>query len=180
MRERRHRGGTYPFPKASQVALVVKNLPASAGDIRDAGLFPGSSRCPRGGDGNPLQYSYLENPMDRGAWWATVSRVARSWTWLKRFGTHTHTHRATWLENSGVGSKAMLVNSENQHHSFIPCNIGKREKSWGSEERAQGGTQSHALGWLMLDKNVRWSKRLWDDLGWSQNDIGSLGDTVLN
>ena len=51
----------------SQVALVIKNLPASAGDIRDAGLIPGLGRSLGGGHGNPLQYSSLENPMDRAA-----------------------------------------------------------------------------------------------------------------
>ena len=56
---------------ASQVVLVVKNLPANAGDMRDAGLVPGSGRSPGGGHGNPLHYSHLENPMDRGAWRAT-------------------------------------------------------------------------------------------------------------
>ena len=50
-----------------QVALMVKNSPLKAGDIRDAGLIPGLGRCPGGGHGNPLQYSYLENPMDRVA-----------------------------------------------------------------------------------------------------------------
>ena len=53
--------------RASQVVLVVKNLPASAGDIRDAGSILGLGRSPGEGSGNPLQYSYLENPMDRGA-----------------------------------------------------------------------------------------------------------------
>ena len=52
-------------PGASQVALVVKKVPASAGDIRDAGSVPGSGRSPGGGQGDPLQYSYLEVPMDR-------------------------------------------------------------------------------------------------------------------
>ena len=65
---------------ASQVAIVVKNLPASAGDIRDMGLIPGSGRFPGGGNGNPLQYSCLENPMDRGDWQATVHGVAKSQT----------------------------------------------------------------------------------------------------
>ena len=55
------------LPWASQVALVVKNPPVNAGDVRDAGLTPGSGRSPWGGYGNPLQYSYLENLMDRGA-----------------------------------------------------------------------------------------------------------------
>ena len=53
---------------------VVKNLPANAGDI---GSVPGSGRSPEGGNGNPLQYSYLGNPMDRGAWWAAVHGVAK-------------------------------------------------------------------------------------------------------
>ena len=54
--------------EASQVAPVVNNPPANAGDIRDAGLIPGSGRYSGGGQGNPLQYSCLESPMNRGAW----------------------------------------------------------------------------------------------------------------
>ena len=57
---------------------MLKNLPANAGDTRDAGSIPGSGRFPGGGNGNPFQYSCLENPMDRGAWWATVHEVAKS------------------------------------------------------------------------------------------------------
>ena len=57
---------------------MVKNLPASAGDIRDVGSIPGSGRSSGGGQGNPLQYSCLESPMDRGTWQATVHRVAKS------------------------------------------------------------------------------------------------------
>ena len=55
---------------------MVKNLLANAGDIRDMGSILGSGRSPGGGHGNPLQYSCLENPMDRGAWWSTVHGVA--------------------------------------------------------------------------------------------------------
>ena len=62
---------------AFQVALVVKNLPASVGELRDGSLSPGSGRSPGEGNGNPPQYSCLENPMDRGAWWVTVHRVAK-------------------------------------------------------------------------------------------------------
>ena len=54
---------------------MVKNLPASAGDMRDKGLIPGLGRPPAGGHGNPLQYFCLENPMDRGAWQATAHRL---------------------------------------------------------------------------------------------------------
>ena len=62
---------------ASQVVLVVKNLPANAGDIRDVGSIPASGRSPGEGNGNPLQYSCLENPINRGAWWAIVCRISK-------------------------------------------------------------------------------------------------------
>ena len=62
------------------MALVVKNLPASAEDLGDAGSIPGSGKSPGGGHGDPLQYSCLENPVDRGAWRATVHEVAQSQT----------------------------------------------------------------------------------------------------
>ena len=68
---------------ASQVALVVKNPHANAEDIRDVGWIPGSGRSPGEGHGNPLQYSCLENLMDRGAWQAAVWGVAKSWTRLR-------------------------------------------------------------------------------------------------
>ena len=65
---------------ASQVVLVVKNLPANARDIRDEDSIPGLGRSHGGGHGNPLQYSCLENPLDRGALWATVHGVTNSGT----------------------------------------------------------------------------------------------------
>ena len=65
---------------ASKVVLVVKNLLANAGDIRDTGSIPGLGRSPGEGSSNPFQYSCLENPMGRGAWWATVHGVAKSQT----------------------------------------------------------------------------------------------------
>ena len=73
------------FPGGS----VGKGSTYNAGDT---GSIPGSGRSPGGGHGNPLQYSCLENPMDRGAWQATFHRVAKSRTWLKELHTHTHTH----------------------------------------------------------------------------------------
>ena len=68
---------------ASQVVLVVNNLPTDAGDVRDAGPIPGLGRPSGGGLGNPLHYSCLENPMDREAWQATVHTVANTRTTLK-------------------------------------------------------------------------------------------------
>ena len=68
---------------ASQLALVVKNLPAIAGDRRDIGSIPESGRSPGEGNGNPLQYSCLGNPVDRGVRWATVHGVTKSRTQLE-------------------------------------------------------------------------------------------------
>ena len=79
-----------------QVVLVVKKLPTSALDIRDTGSIPESGRSPGEEHGNPLQYSCLENPMDRGAWWAAVHRVTKSWTRLMQLSTHA------WFISLGV------------------------------------------------------------------------------
>ena len=79
----------YIWRWASQVALEVKNPSAGAGDVRDAGSIPGSGRSPGEGNGNPLQYSCLENPMDREAWRATVHEVTKNQT-LKQVSMHTH------------------------------------------------------------------------------------------
>ena len=70
--------------------LVVKNQPANAGDIKDVGWIPGSGRFPGGEHGNPLQYSCMENLINRGAWRTTVHSVAKSWTQLNQLSAHTH------------------------------------------------------------------------------------------
>ena len=77
--------------QASQVVLVVNNPPANAGDARDSGLVPGSGRSPGEGNGNPLQYSCLENPMDRGAWQTVIPGVTQSQT--------EDTNTYTWFVN---------------------------------------------------------------------------------
>ena len=79
---------------ASQVGLVVKNLPANARDVRDTASIPGWERSPGGGKGSPLQYSCLENPMDRGAWRATVHGVTKSRTRLKWLSAHTQNYNS--------------------------------------------------------------------------------------
>ena len=81
---KRHLGCGWGFPGGT----VVKNLPANAGDIRDAGSIPGSGRSPGGGNGNPHQYSCLENPMDRGTWQDTIHGVAKSQAQLKQLSRH--------------------------------------------------------------------------------------------
>ena len=74
------------------VAQTIKNLPdaGDAGDARDPGLIPGSGRSPRKGNGYQLHYFYLENSMNRGAWWATVHGVAKSQTQLSNFHSLSH------------------------------------------------------------------------------------------
>ena len=74
---------------ASQVGLVLKNQPANAGDVRDAGLIPKWGSSPAGGHSNPLQYSSLENPLDRKTWQAKVQKVRHNWRDL----AHTHANK---------------------------------------------------------------------------------------
>ena len=78
---------------------MVKNPPAKAGNVRDVDSIPGSGKSPGEGHGNPLQYSCLENSMDREACQAVWSIGLQSWTRLKQFSTHTHTHINYSIEN---------------------------------------------------------------------------------
>ena len=92
-----------PFPELLSW-LRGKEFTYSAGD---GGLIPGSGGSPGGGHGNPLQHSYLENPMDRGAWWTTDHRVANSRTWLKQLHTRMHTFSSPEiLPDSGIEPKS--------------------------------------------------------------------------
>ena len=89
---------------------MVKNLPAKAEGARDVGLIPGSGRSPVGGNGNPLEYSCLENPMDRGAWQATVHRVTES-----DMTERTHTHIALVVETM-IEATHMALNPFAESH----------------------------------------------------------------
>ena len=101
---------------------MVKNLLANAQDVREAGSIPGLGRSPGEGHGNPLQYSCLENPMDRGAWRATVHRVTKSWTRLKRLSTHTRPfclcemNRRVNTRHSGL----TRISTQGPLYSFLP------------------------------------------------------------
>ena len=94
---------------------VVKNPPTNVGD---SGSIPGSGRSPKGGQGNPLQYSCLENPLDRGAWQATVHRVTKSWTWQKGLSMHA------WRGHGGSVPHALPYASLSLGYSWVfaqPC-----------------------------------------------------------
>ena len=82
------------------MVLVIKNLPANAGDVRDMESIPGLVRFPGVGNGNPLQYSCLENRMDRGTCWAIVHSVTKYQTLLKRLSMHVCTVQVNWLEQA--------------------------------------------------------------------------------
>ena len=82
---------------------MVRNLPASTGDVNDTDSIPGSGRSPGGGPGNPLQYSSLENLLDRRAWGAVVHRVTNSWTRLKWLSTHTCSIEKVVLSKLSLG-----------------------------------------------------------------------------
>ena len=105
----------------------IKYLPASAGDM---GSIPGSGRGPGEGNGNPLQYSCLENPMDRGACQATVHGVAKSWTWLRAHYITVRKCKAAQVKSSGARFKFPSAWLNGQRHwpprcIFLPF-------SWGS------------------------------------------------
>ena len=99
------------FPGGS----VVKNLPANAADAGDAGLISGLGRFSGKGNSNPLQYSCLENPMDRGTWRATVHGVAQSWTWLSDW-THT-------AHNPECANPALPMGTTRADAHTFPCSF---------------------------------------------------------
>ena len=91
---------------------MAKNPPANAGDAGDVGSIPESRRSLEGGNGNPLQYHCLENPMDRGAWWATVHGVTKESDTAERLSMIQHTHTfcystITLHVNKGQGSRSL-------------------------------------------------------------------------
>ena len=128
--------------------LLVKNLPVNAGDARDAGLIPGSGRFPEVGNGNPLQYTCLENSMDRDI----VHRVRKSWTWL-----NTNTHNPQYIKtiyslerNRGgacwnMKSKLdLVINHIQQRKTEVEMTL----RFWGNHN----GNKNHSL-YLNLRKN---------------------------
>ena len=145
--------GSHRHSWASQVALVVKNPSANSGRRRDIGSIPGLGRSAGEGHGNSLQYSCLENPMDRGAWRATVHRVAKSGTWLKPLSmhTHTHTHSHSWTSSllfflSFLGRQVTIYLSE----MICKHNLFKKQRTGVLQLKTNLGI-SPLVKWLRLD-----------------------------
>ena len=108
----------------SQVVLAVKNLLANTRDVRDPGLIPRLGRSPGEGNVNPLQYSCLENSMDRGAWQATIHGVSKSWTQLKRLSTHTHKRNV-----AGGGGRCYRDHQDARRESRPSVQQGRKAKN---------------------------------------------------
>ena len=106
---------------------MVKNPPANAGDVRGVGSIPGLGRSAGGGHGNPLQYSYLENPLDRGAWRATVHRIVKRQTRLNRLSTHTSMENDAGTpgnkEGEDMSSAFKKLILQWRRHSMSNCKI---------------------------------------------------------
>ena len=142
------------LPRSSQLVLVVNNPPANAGDIRDIGSIPGWGRSPGGGHDNTLQCSCLENPMDRGAWWAAVHRVAKSWTQPKQLNVHEcsvgrpHPILETWQEQKEREFTLCLKVLSWDNCLLLPLDLG-----WNSHHKLPwfSGLHSdrthHGLSW---------------------------------
>ena len=138
--------------------LSGKESACNAGATGDTGLIPGSGKSPWGGCGNPLQYPYLENPMDRGAWWATVHRVSKSWTrlkWLRtglgiglcRWGSgvkNLPAKQETWILSLGL--EDALEEEMATHSSILTWRIPWTEEP--GRLRPWGCKESDATEWL--------------------------------
>ena len=109
---------------APQVVQVLKNTPANAEELRDAGSIPGSERSPGVGNGNPLQYSCLQNPMDRGAWRDAIHGVAQSGIPLMPLSTHTRDENWSLLTSQQVLC-AIFISDKIKKVSFSLNAIGK-------------------------------------------------------
>ena len=145
--------------------------------LRDMGSIPGSGRSPRGGHGNPLQYSCLENPMDRGAWWVTVHRVTKIWAWLKWLNAHAHIlDTAASAAAKSHQSVRLCATPETAAHQAPPSLGFSRQEPWSGLPFPSPLHESEKWKWsrsvvsdhilIFLDaeaqKQVRRSSSSWD------------------
>ena len=145
------------------MALLIKNPPANVWDVRDTGSISGLGRSPRGERGNPFQYSSLENPMDRGAWWAAVHGATKSRTRLSDFTftffwtslvaqrlKHLHAMEETWVRSLGWRRKwqptpVFLPRESHGQRSLVGCS------PWGLKE-SDTTERLHFLNFLCHQK----------------------------
>jgi len=130
--------------------LVVKNPLANAGNVRDMASIPGSGRSPGGRHGNPLQYSCLEHPIDRGAWRATLHRVAKSQTRLKQLSMHAHTPLSELLFNSMVTAPYFSIQF---YLKMYRC------QSWTIKKAECWRIDAFKLWWCQRLLRVTWTAR---------------------
>ena len=121
-----------------------KEPTANAGDVRNRSSIPESGRSPGGGHESPLQYSCLENPMDRGAWWAIVYRGGKSRTRLKQLSTHARSSKVLWSD-----TLVMWASLEAQTIKNLPAMLETPVRSMGWEDPLEKGmaTYSSILAW---------------------------------
>ena len=129
------------------MALVVKNSPANGWDLRDAGSIPGMGGSPGGGHGNPLQYSCLENPMDRGVWRAAVHVDAHNPTQLMWLSTHAYVYVCVCVCVCVCVYSKDTASLENHNTNFKKCETTGyirecqfkclRQESWGKQLRVR-------------------------------------------
>ena len=123
------------------MVLVIKNLPANSGDLRDMGLISGFRRPPGGGLGNPFQYPCLENPMDREAWWAIVHGVTKSRTWLR------------WLSMHALLLKSCFLTSELE--SWVLCG-NSYPRGFPTRTGCLLGSFPDTADWKMSQRDEKW------------------------
>ena len=146
----------YCLEGTSQVALVVKNLPANTGDL---GSIPGWGRAPGEGNGNPLQCSCLENPMDRGAWRATVHAVAKSRTRLKQLSTTQPAQHS--LEGLMIKLKLQCFGHLRKRANSLEKTLmlgkteGKRRRGWKMMKWLDNITDSMGMSLSKLQETVK-------------------------
>ena len=131
--------------------VVVKNPPANAGD---AGLIPVLGRSPGGGNGNPLQFSCLGNPLDREAWWATVHGVAKSWTWQRlnsSSGMMRHADTEVSVMKEGVLKSPIPRSRKHGMPGRATWGIIRISHGWGSDQ--------DSLLWLSQGVKTKEAKR---------------------
>ena len=145
---------------------MVKHLTANA----EQGLIPGSGRSPRGGNGNPLQHSCLENPMDRGAWWATVHGVAKSRTRLSNWRWRRYSSRRLLEKAKRKKKSKVCLSSQEEQASMLPGNLAPPWGLWAPAETSSPAEQAASapgsprspgramLPWDVETESVTWGR----------------------